>query len=96
LGRQTEHTAQAPQQATSTGTADVKTITIGKSSSAFLIGVETTNARVTFDGTTPDSSHGVVYLKDQAPIYVPCGEGTVIKFTATASANSVVSVVPLA
>jgi hypothetical protein len=88
--------AQAPLQATSTGTADVKTVTLPKNAGSCLITVETTDARVTFDGTAPDSSHGIVFKIAQSPVYLPLGEGTAIKFVATSAASSVVSVIPLA
>jgi hypothetical protein len=79
-------------QATSTGTADVKTITPPKGASSALITVETTSARMTFDGSTPSSGNGIVVPTAALPLLIPVGVGCTIKFAATAAANSVVDV----
>ncbi len=84
----------APIQLTSTGTADVKAATLPVRSSGCLIGVETTNARVTFDGTTPDSTHGVVLVAGAQPIFLSLANSSVIKVASTAAASSVVSLIP--
>jgi L,D-peptidoglycan transpeptidase YkuD (ErfK/YbiS/YcfS/YnhG family) len=94
--RATSVTSQAPLVSqTSTGTADVKTFAaLPKNAGGVIVSVETTAARVTFDGTTPDATHGVA-----VPVGVfqfNFGEGTVIKFASTAGAASIVSVIPTA
>ncbi len=76
-------------QATSTGTANVQTLTVPAGANAVLISVETTNARVTSDGTTPSATNGLVYQKDASPVFVPLAE--TIKFVSTAAANSVLN-----
>lgn len=78
------------EQLTSTGTGNVKTATIPTGTSAVLVSVETTNARVTFEGTAPDATHGHVLVKDLEPVQINVGSGTTIKFASTAAANSVV------
>lgn len=78
-------------RASSSGTADIQTITPPAGASGFLIAVETTNARVTFDGSTPASTNGLVYPKDVAPVehhFLP----EEINWTSTAAAASIVDV----
>lgn len=77
-------------QQTSTGTADVKTFTKPALATACFITVETTNARVTFGGDTPDASNGLIVLKDSQPLYFPVAAD--IKFVSTAAANCIVNV----
>lgn len=62
--------------------------------SAFLISVETTNARVTFDGTDPSagSAPSHVWPKDQIPQLVLLGPGSVVKWCSTLGAASVVQI----
>ena len=84
-----------PSQIAPTSTTDVKTYTIPAGCSAVLIGVETTDARITLDGTAPDSTHGLVYPKGQAPVLVPVGPGSTIKAVSTAAATSTVGIIPL-
>lgn len=80
------------EQLTSTGTSDTKTATIPNDTSAVLISVETTDARVTFNsGDTPASSLGQLFPKALAPVRVDVGAGATIKVQSTASANSVVN-----
>ncbi len=88
----TQKALPSPAQATSTGTADIKTITLPVGTSAILISVETTNARVTFDGTNPSASNGQVFPFGQMPAYLPIGGGVVVKFASTAAANSTVNI----
>lgn len=70
----------------------VSTATIPKGTSAVWISVETTNARVTFDGTNPGTG-GVapsnVIPKDSPPQLFTLGSGTTIKYVSTAAAVSV-------
>jgi hypothetical protein len=81
-------------QATSTGTGNVQSLTIPRSTSAVEITAETTAARVTFDNSTPSSGNGVVFPINALPTLVPLrGRAPdAIKFTSTAAANSVVNV----
>jgi hypothetical protein len=74
----------------STGTADVQTATLPRGTSHITISVETTSARVTFSGQTPSAILGHVYPADAPPIFIPLGQGTVIKFVSTAATSSVV------
>jgi len=79
-------------QATSTGTSDVKTLTPPAHASSVLITVETTAARVTFDGSAPASGNGIVIPAGALPLLLPVGAGATIKVASTAGANSVVDV----
>lgn len=77
---------------TSPDASTVKTILPPKGTSAFEITVETTNARMTLDGTTPSATNGHVIQKDNNPWYVPCTHDARIKWISTAGANSIVQV----
>lgn len=86
--------ATAHQRGSSSGTANVATITLKPDTSQITIAVETTSARVTFDGTDPSvaSAPSIVFPKDSLPLLQPVGAGTVIKWCSTAAAASVVQV----
>ena len=86
------HIAISQEEATSTGTGDVKTLTPPGDASAALISVETTAARMTFDGSTPAAANGHVFPAAQVPQTVLIGAGSVIKWISTAAANSIVNV----
>jgi hypothetical protein len=80
-------------QATSTAAADPKTISppaTNPQPRACLLTVETTDARVTFNGTTPDATHGLIFAKAQQPVYLPFA--VPIQFSSTAGANCIVNV----
>lgn len=86
----------AASQIAPTSTTDTKTYTAPAGTSAVLIGVETTDARITFDGTTPTATNGLVYPKALSPVLVPVGPGGLtIKAVATSAATSTVGIVPL-
>lgn len=79
--------------------ADITTVsthTPPAGTSAFLISVETTSARVTFDGTNPGTagtapSH--VIPKDQMPqLFLMGAEGMSVKWVSTAAAVSLVQI----
>ncbi len=55
-----------------------------------FITVDTTDARVTFDGSTPTGSNGLLIKKDLAPIFIPIARR--IQFVSSAVANSIVNV----
>lgn len=67
----------------------VKTLTCLADVNAVFITVETTAARVTFDGSTPSTTNGIVIQKDSSPLFVPVVAGTQIKWISTAGAASV-------
>jgi len=79
------------ERLSSSGTADVKTATLPKGTSHIGLAVETTNARVTFDGSDPSaaSAPSLVYLAAQVPVFIPLGQGTTVKFCSTAAAVSI-------
>ena len=80
--------------ATSTGTADVKTITAPKGANAAYIACETNGCRFTLDGTTPDATNGMPLPAAALPLWVTVGKD--IKVVSQAAANSVVHVLWLA
>lgn len=88
-------TAAWSQQQTSTGTGDVKTFTppatVGQKAHACLITVETTTARVTFNGVSPDATHGHIFQTAQQPVYIPAAP--TIKAASTAGTSSIVTVI---
>lgn len=75
----------------STATNDIQTITPPGDASAFLLTVETTSARFTFDGTDPSvaSAPSHVVPKDQAWMYAPFGKGAFPKFVSATAGTSV-------
>lgn len=75
----------------------VKTITLDANTSAILVTVETTSARVTLDGTDPSvaSAPSTVFPKDSIPVLVPVGPDATVKWVSTAAAASVVQVCEL-
>ena len=95
-------TAMQPStQVTSTTTGS---ITLPAQCSAFLIGVETNDARMTFDGTAPTSTTGIKVPKDNPPILIlvgappNAGSGTTqkLQFIGNAAGNCTPTVIPLA
>jgi hypothetical protein len=90
---------ETPAAQTSTGVADVKTFTPSskKRATAVMISVETTDARVTFDGTAPAgvTGPGIVIPKGQPPLIVPlpADADNPVKVAANSAASSLVSVV---
>lgn len=60
--------------------------------SAVLIGVETTDARITFDGSTPSSSNGLVFPKGNPPVLVLIGDNNTITALSNTTGSSVVDI----
>lgn len=86
----------APIQATSTGTANVQTITLPKGTSAILIAAETTAARIVLDtATAPTATVGILIQPALQPVLIPVGDCQAVKFVSNAAANSIVTVIPL-
>lgn len=81
---------------TPTTTTDTKAFTLPDGCSAFYISAETNDARITLGGTTPTATVGHKIPKDQAPVLILCGPGTVLQVVSAAAGNSVVQVTPLA
>lgn len=79
-------------QVTSTGTADVHTVTPPANCSALLLTVETTAARMVFDGSTPGAANGLLCPTGLAPVLIPVGPGSTIKFASSAAAASIVDI----
>jgi len=77
-------------QATSTGTADAKTLASPPGAKGFLISVMTNGAYFTFDGTTPSSTDGLHIVAGTAPVFIPIGKS--ITFASDTAGNAVVSV----
>ena len=87
------------QQVTSTGTGDAHALTVPAGARAVLISVETTDARVTFDGSAPGATLGHVVKAGVNPVVLPVGGSGIapsVKFASTAAAASIVNVTYLA
>lgn len=80
------------ERLTSANSSDVQTATVPGGTSAIELAVETTNARVTLDGSDPSagSAPSLVFPYGQVPIFRPWGPGVFIKFCSTAGTASVV------
>ena len=87
----------AHQRGSSSGTANVQTITLAGGTSAVYITVETTNARVTFDGSDPSAANAPSLVIPAAglPVMFPVAGGTVIKWVSTAAAASILQTLEL-
>lgn len=87
----------AHQRGSSSGTGNVASITLAKTTSAILVTCETTSARVTIDGTDPSaaSAPSMVVQKDTNALLIPIGTGNVVKWCSTAAAASVLQVAEL-
>lgn len=81
-------------QITSTGTADVHTLTLDAKTEAVLITVKTTSCWLTIDGETPTALVGL-----ELPVgvlhFIPIGKAITLSFASTAGANSVINVAQL-
>ena len=72
----------------STATALNSTCSLGQ---ALLISVETQNARITFDGSTPAASTGVLLTTTNSPYYFDAVDASTVKI-ARATAGAIVQV----
>jgi hypothetical protein len=92
--RPSTHRALSHQRMVSTGSSDVQTATMPNNASAVEFAFETTNARVTFDGSDPSaaSAPSLVYPFGQVPVFRPVGPGTTIKFCSTAGTSAVLQI----
>lgn len=77
-------------QATSTGTADVKTFSPPGGAHGFFITVQTNPVYLTLDGTTPSSTNGLHVIKDAAPVFIPASK--TISVASDTAGNAVVNV----
>jgi hypothetical protein len=84
----------APVQNTSTGTADVKTVTPPATATAFLVSIETNGARVTFDGSTPSATSLLLPTTGSQGTILPISwpSGGALKFASSIAGNSVVTI----
>lgn len=85
------------QRGSSADTTTVATLTPANGTSAVLITVETTSARLTFDSSDPSaaSAPSHVFPKDQLPVLLLLGPGAVIKWVSTAGTAAVVQMTSL-
>jgi hypothetical protein len=79
-------------QKVSTGTGDVQTWTPPDTITHVLLSVETTDARITCDGSTPGASNGHVLPKGAIPLYLPVGRNSAIKVVSTAGTSAVLNI----
>jgi hypothetical protein len=90
---QTQHYPGASEQLTSTGTGNVQTATAAVSGARHvLLSVETTAARVTFDGSTPSATNGHVIPAGAIPLYLPIGRSSVLKVASSAGTSSILNI----
>lgn len=74
-------------------TTTVSTLAAPAGAMACLITVETTDARMTFDGSAPSATNGQVMKQGVALVFVPLADQVNgIKWTSTAAAVSTVNV----
>jgi hypothetical protein len=80
------------ESATSTGTADIKTITKPPNANGMYLSAKTNNARVTFDGTAPGAgvAPGLIIVAGAQPVFFPFA--TDIKFVSEIAGNSELNV----
>ena len=83
---------QAHVQSTSTGLADVKTVTAPGRASACYLSAATSNACVVFDGTTPSTTNGMLITQGLQPVLIEIGK--TIKFASAVAGNSLLNVTP--
>lgn len=80
------------ESATSTGTADKKTITKPPNANGMMLSAKTTSVRVTFDGTDPSvaSAIGLLIVAGGQPVFFPFA--TDIEFVSEAAASGELNV----
>jgi len=76
---------------TSTGTADVKTLSPPAWANGFMLSFETNGARVTFDSGTPAANNGLVYPSAANPVIHPF-RPQAIKWVSLVAGNSIAHV----
>lgn len=91
-GPTTAHTRKSSPDATT-----VQTYALKPDTSAILLSVETTSARVTLDGSDPSaaSAPSLVFPTGLFPGLIPVGPGTTIKHVSTAGTASVLQICEL-
>jgi hypothetical protein len=84
-------TATCHERQSSPDASTVRTMTIPPNTSAILLVVETTAARVTLDATDPSaaSAPSLVIQASSNPVLIPIGPGSTLKFCSTAGTASV-------
>ncbi len=89
----------AHTQTTSTGTADVKTITLEPNCSAIVCAAKTNPGFLSFNGSTPSSSNGIAIAVSAQPALLPCGyyshSGHQLKWASSAAGNAVLDLLQL-
>lgn len=82
--------ASSQAQDSSPDASTTKTLTPPAGALACMVTAETTTARVTFNGTVPSSSNGLVVQVAAAPLYLPFAEP--ITWRSTAGTASILNV----
>lgn len=90
-GLATQFGGDPHQSATSTGTANVATVTVPDGTKGMFIACVTNGGYFVFDGTTPDATNGLPIQDGAAPLFVPVGQPEVssVKFAADTAGNCV-------
>jgi hypothetical protein len=91
--------ANAHTQVTSTGTADVETITLEPASSAIVIDARTNPGYLTWNGSTPSSSNGLPLVPGGQPLIIPLGwyanSGHQLKWASSVAGNAVLDLLQM-
>jgi hypothetical protein len=91
--------ANVHTQVTSTGTADVKTITLEPGSSAMLVDAKTNAGFLTFNGSTPSATNGLPIVNGAQPVLIPLGwyahSGHQVKWASSVAGNSVLDLLQI-
>jgi hypothetical protein len=95
MAKPSTYTAGATYQLSATATTASTSSVLKNYESAVLISVETTDARITFDGSTPSSTNGHVFPKGNPPVLVLVGGGSSISHLANSAGTSLVNITPL-
>lgn len=77
---------------TSTSTSDVQSFTFPRGTSHVEFQVYTTDAWVTYDGTAPSPTNGLLFPAGQTSVFRTLGQGTTLKFVSSAAAASTLSI----
>lgn len=85
--------ANGHTQVTSTGTADVKTITLEGNCAAVVVDAKTNVGFLTFNGSTPSATNGLPIVAGAQPVMIPLGffshAGHAVKWASSVAGNSV-------
>jgi hypothetical protein len=86
-------------QVTSTGTADVKAITLEPNCAAILVSARTNSGFLTFNGSTPSATNGLDLIAGASAVLLPIGfyahSGHQLKWVSAAAGNAVLDLLQM-